>query len=217
VLPAPVADVVASGRQNDVPTLTGATTGELGGFGPSGPVTKVAFVARARQQYGVMADEFLQRYPADTDEAATAAQDQSSRDSALVSMYLWARQRARTAKTPAYTYLWDHTLPGPDAARFRAFHSSEVPYFMNALALSDRPFTAADHAIADTMSSYVANFAKAADPNGAGLPPWDPVGETPLVMEVGDSPGPVPVASTPARFAFFEKWLTSPLPAASKP
>jgi len=209
VLPAAAREIVAQGGQNDVPTLTGANTGELGGLiRPQDPVTLDSFVKRARQQYGAAAEELLRLYPAETDEQAAAAQAESSRDQALVSMYLWARERAKTARTKAYTYLWDHALPGPDAARFGAFHSSEVPYVLNTLYTSDRPFTEADRKIAEMMSSYWANFAAAGDPNGRGLPRWDPVGDRREVMEVGDKTGPVPLAGSPAKFAFFEKFLT---------
>jgi para-nitrobenzyl esterase len=211
LLTAPVARIVAEGKQNDVPTLTGANAGELGGLsGQQTAVTVDSFVKRAMQQYGALADEFLKLYPAATDEQAATAQAQSSRDQALVSMYLWAKQRARTARTRAFTYLWDHAIPGPDAARYGAFHTSEVPYFMNTLGMSDRPFTEADHKIADMMSSYIANFVKTGDPNGKALPRWDPVGDRPEVMEVGDKTGPVPLAGDAAKYAFFEKFLTTP-------
>jgi para-nitrobenzyl esterase len=156
-----------------------------------------------------MSDEFLQLFPAATDEQAASALAESSREQALVSMYLWARERAKTSGTPAYTYLWNHALPGPDAARFGAFHSSEVPYVLNTLSMSDRPFADADRQIAGMMSSYWANFAAAGDPNGKGLPKWDPVSDRHEVMEVGDNTGPVPLADTAARFAFFEKYLMS--------
>jgi carboxylesterase type B len=210
VLPAPIRDIVAQGKQHDVPTLTGANVGELGGLTASqGAVTVETFVTRARQQYGAMADEFLQLYPASTDEQAAAAQRLSSRELALVSTYLWARERAKTSRTNAYTYLWDHTLPGPDAPRFGAFHTSEVPYVLNTLYMSDRPFTDADRQIAGMMSSYWANFAATGDPNGPGLPRWEPVGDRPEVMEVGDRTGPVPLAESASRIAFLEKFLLS--------
>lgn len=60
------------------------------------------------------------------------------------STYLWSLNRAETAKTKVYTYFWGHIMPGPDA----------------------------DLKIADTISSYWANFIPTGDPNGKGLPHW---------------------------------------------
>jgi para-nitrobenzyl esterase len=196
--------------QNDVVTLTGANVGELGGLGPPpAPMTAEKFKNQARQHYGAAADEFLKLYPADTDEAARIAQAQSVRDQALVSMYLWARERSKTARTKVYEYLWDHALPGPDAERYGAFHSSEVPYVMNTQNMSDRPFADADRKIAGMMSSYWANFAATGDPNGKGLAAWPAVGDKPEIMEVGDKTGLVPVAGSEAKVKFFEAFLTN--------
>ena len=47
---------------------------------------------------------------------------------------------ARRARK-VFTYFWDHPLPGPDVETYGAFHTSEVPYVMNTLAMSKRPFT----------------------------------------------------------------------------
>jgi para-nitrobenzyl esterase len=207
-LPAPAIEVIAHGKQNDVVTLTGANAGELGGLGPpQAPVTAASFAQQALQRYGEAAIEFLKLYPAKTDEEAKTAQSQSTRDQALVSMYLWAKVRAKTGKTKVYEYLWDHTLPGPDAARFGAFHTSEVPYVLNTLYMSDRPFTDADRKIADEMSSYWANFAATGDPNGKGLPRWLAIGDEPKIMEVGDKMEPIAVAGNDAKFAFFKNYL----------
>ena len=119
---------------------------------------------------GDLADEFLSLYPSATDEQARLVQNESSWDQARVSIYLWAMNRARTAKTKAFTYFWDHPLPGPEVDKCGAFHTSEVPYVMNALGMSDRPFTDQDRRIADTLASCWANFIKTGDPNGPGLP-----------------------------------------------
>jgi para-nitrobenzyl esterase len=216
VLPASVADVFASGKQNDVPTLTGANKHE-GGATPHPEITADAFQKQARQRFGDLADEFLALYPSATDEQARLVQNESSWDQARVSMYLWAMNRARTAKTKAYTYFWDHPLPGPDVEKYGAFHTSEVPYVMNALAMSNRPFTDQDRRIADTLSSYWANFIKTGDPNGPGLPNWPAVAKAPaMTMEIGDKNAPIPVAGLPGRLAFFEKFFGRQRPAGTR-
>jgi para-nitrobenzyl esterase len=203
-------EAIRAGKQHDVPTLTGGNLGELGGLsGGRGPATADAFRAQAQQRFGEKAADFLKLYPAANDAEAAASQEQSTRDQAMVAQYLWARERAKTAKTKAFEYLWEHALPGPDAAKYGAFHTSEVPYVLNTLYMSDRPFTDADRKIADMMSSYWANFAANGDPNGKGLVRWDAVGEKPVVMELGDKTGPVPVAGSPEKVRFFEEFLTA--------
>ena len=85
---------------------------------------------------------------------------------------------------------------------------------MNTLAMSTRPFTDADRGIADWFSTYVANFIRSGDPNGAGLPAWPAVSTDPaLTMQVGDTFAPIPVASSAARLAFFEKHFARQAPA----
>ncbi len=97
---------------------------------------------------------------------------------------------------------------GPRSRRFGAFHTAEVPYVLNTLTRSDRPFTAADRRIAATLSSYWANFATTGDPNGTGLPRWPEVdAATAMTMEVGDAFRPIPVAGSAAKLAFATRTL----------
>jgi carboxylesterase type B len=215
VLPAPVAEAFAQGKQNDVPTLTGVNRDE-NGASPRAEVTLEGFQKQARTRYAELAEEFLALYPAATDEQARAAQNESARDQARVSMYLWAMNRARTASTKAFTYFWTQPLPGPDVEKYGAFHSSELLYVMNTLAMSDRPFAEADRALADLASSYWANFIATGDPNGRTLPYWAAAGrDSPTTMVIGDEPGPIPVASTGDRLAFFEKFYSRARPPVS--
>ena len=208
-LPASVAEIFAQGRQNDVPELTGCNRGE-GGATPHPEITADAFRSQARERYGDLADEFLRLYPASGDEQARTAQNESSWDQERVAMYLWAMNRGRTARAKAYTYFWDHALPGPDMEKYRAFHTSEVPYVLNSLGMSDRLFAEADRGIAEMMSSYWANFAATGDPNGKGLPYWPSVSEKPgFTMELGDKPGIIPVAGSPVKQKLFENYFAN--------
>ena len=62
---------------------------------------------------------------------------------------------------PLYLYLWAHPLPGPDAARYRAFHSSELIYMFGSFAAApQRTFTERDRAISERMLDYWANFVR---------------------------------------------------------
>jgi carboxylesterase type B len=96
-------------------------------------------------------------------------------------------------------------MPGPDVEVYGAFHTSDIPYFMDTLAKSDRPWEASDK-IADMLSSYWVNFATTGDPNGKDLPRWSPVGDSPMTMELGDKPGAIPVASS-VDYSFLRDWL----------
>src|SRR5436190_11853526 len=206
-LPAAVREVFAAGKQNDVPTLTGINADE-GGAVPHPTATLESFQRDARQRYGANADEFLKLYPSATDEEARRAQNDSARDRARATLYRWALDRAKTARTSAFTYFWTHTLPGPDADQYGAFHTSEVPYLLNTRPVSSRPFAAEEYQIAATLSSYWANFAATGNPNGKGLPAWPAVSpDARRTMAVGDDFRPVPLAATPARIEFFLRIL----------
>lgn len=207
-LPATVNEIFAQGKQNDVPTITGANADE-GGASPQPTTTAQDFERQARQRYGEAADEFLKLYPAATDEAAKLAQNQSARDVARTSLYMWAITRSKTAKTKVFTYFWNHPLPGPDVARYGAFHTSEVPYVLNTLEQSDRPFTDVDRKVADLLSSYWVNFATTGDPNGKGLPAWPAAdGKSWMTMELTERPHAIPVADSPTKQAFLERTVS---------
>jgi para-nitrobenzyl esterase len=99
-------------------------------------------------------------------------------------------------------------VPGPESGTWGAFHTSDVPYEMNALKLSDRIFTEADYKIADMMSSYWANFIATGNPNGKGLPQWQSVTESPgMTMELGDNSHSISATGSKEKLEFFEKFL----------
>jgi carboxylesterase type B len=202
-------EAIREGKQNDVPTIAGGNRDE-GGTEAHMEMDLDSFQKLVHTRYAEFADEFLKLYPAATPEEAGKAIQQAAWDQNRVALYLWVKERAATAKTKVYTYFWDHPLPGPDVAKYGAFHTSEIPYVMNSLSMSDRPFTEADRRIADAVSSYWANFIKTGDPNGPGLPQWfSPLDRPWTVNEIGDKNGPIPVASSEQRQQFMVKYLTS--------
>jgi para-nitrobenzyl esterase len=217
VLPEPIGQIFAESKQNDVPTLTGCNKEDLGGASMKPTATAESF-QKAAQRYGDLAPEFLKLYPAANDEQAHAAQNESAVDTMRASMYVWAVNRGKTAKTKAYTYFWEHTMPGPDAAQYGAFHTSEVPYAMNTLDMSNRPFTAEDHKIADAVSSYFVNFIRTGDPNGKGLAHWPSTAEEPgKTMEIGDRYQAIGVTGSTEKLALFEAFFSKPPPAPAAP
>ena len=82
--------------------------------------------------------------------------------------------KARNKDLNVYTFYFNHAPPGRNSEFYGSFHSSDLWYFFNSLRNQpgQRSWTDADFRMADIMSSYLANFVKSGDPNGASLPKW---------------------------------------------
>lgn len=83
----------------------------------------------------------------------------------------WCENQLRLGCTPARLYFFNRKLPGDQSG---AFHSSELWYEFETLPRCWRPWEACDWELARAVSGYWANFAKCGDPNGDGLPRWEP-------------------------------------------
>lgn len=84
----------------------------------------------------------------------------------------------------AYIYCFDLDAPGDNNG---AFHSSDLRYVFETLDGSWRPYGERDREAARELASYIANFARGGDPNGAGLPVWNAAGGAPTapVLKIG--------------------------------
>ena len=171
VLPHPVSQIFAEGRQNNVAVITGWNADES--FVMSYK-KKDAYVDAIKKQYGADADEVLKYYPGKTDEEAARSQVKMSRDQIFaMSGFKWITLQSLQGKAPIYAYNFNRKLPAtPDYVKYGAFHTGEVAYVMDDLKFLNRSWEPADQPLATLMSSYWVNFMKTGDPNGKGLPKW---------------------------------------------
>ena len=149
---------------------------DMGSGGATAINSLAAYTAWVKQIFGARADALLGLYPAKTDAEAASAYHDLRRDIVLATQRAWVQTAAR--KSPAYLYRFSHIPPHPAGngnnppAPIGALHSSEIMYVFNTLRVKDYPWTDIDRRVADMLSSYWTNFAKASSPNGPGLASW---------------------------------------------
>ncbi len=92
---------------------------------------------------------------------------------------LIAMKQAEEGRVPAYIYFFDTYIPGHDIYNFVKdgvpFHSSDLWYVFGTLNRCWRDFDGRHYDLSNKMTKYWTNFAKCGNPNGDGLPEWQPV------------------------------------------
>ena len=212
----------SQGRQQPIDVLVGSNKDE-GTF--AGGTTAGAWTTRVRQRWGDLADQYLNLYPAGSDEEATRSSQAAFRDELAWHMRHYASLQAKRGNR-AYWYFFTHEPPYAPAARnLGTAHAAEIPYIFNNLA-EPRLFPDAsspelssssesERALADRMSSYWVNFARTGDPNGKGLAPWPAFAEATAGKPAfgGASPDPMIIgeikeAPDPQRLAIYDRLYT---------
>src|SRR3981189_1714467 len=191
----------AQRRQQPVDVLVGSNKDE-GSF--AGNTTATAWTNRARQRWGDLTDDYLNVYPAGTDEEATRSSQMAFRDELAWHMRLYANLQAKRGAR-AYWYFFTHEPPyASDARNPKATHAVEIPYVFNNLR-APRVYpdasspelgsaSASERALAERVSSYWVNFGRTGDPNGSGLPPWpvfrDASAPPMIIGDIKETPSP---------------------------
>ncbi|HEX4605545.1 MAG TPA: carboxylesterase/lipase family protein [Candidatus Angelobacter sp.] len=188
VLPQDIASIFAQGKQNDVPLIVGYNADEGTTLAPQAANLKATmFMAGIYQRYGSFADQMLKIYPAASDEQAVASFYSAYRDQVFGwEMRTWARLSTKTGHQPAYLYYFSRRPPGPQSAKLRAFHASEIAYVFGNF-VWPFPWQDADKKLSDAVTSYWVNFAATGNPNGGSLPKWPAYGpKDDQALEFGD-------------------------------
>jgi para-nitrobenzyl esterase len=206
-----VYNILSEGKQNDVPLLMGWNANE-GNFG--GPLQNADnFRQQAKDKYGEKADEFLKMYPSGTD--AEAEQSQlilSGLQTFGIQAYAWMNLQNKTGKSSVYLYHFERAVPNTKEQKpYGAFHTGEVPYAYNNLSMSTRPWEKTDFELAETMSSFWANFAATGNPNGPKLPEWSPCSSKNLKAMILAEKTEMKELPQKTGLDFIEKFYTSKL------
>jgi para-nitrobenzyl esterase len=161
-----------AGRQARVPLLIGSNSADFVGF--ISAETKEALFS----QFGAGKAEATLAYdPSGTTELRTLL-TMAGTDRVQAEPARFAAKAFVAKGTPAYVYRFSY-VPASLREQWKngVPHGAEVPYAFATLGASQGPFptptpTAEDQAVARMVNTYWANFAKAGDPNGPGLPKW---------------------------------------------
>ena len=215
VFPDTVYNIFAAGRQHDVPVIVGSNADEMSILGgAAGADTLEQYRESIRDEYGEHADAFFETFPANTDEQAQQARVASGTDATFGwEMRTWARMM-ETVSSPAYLYFFSRIPPAPDADRYGAYHTAEIPYVFDNFGVSPHPYanrdyTDTDRRLSDILASYWVNMAATGNPNSEGLPDWpayDP--EADAALHIGDTIG-VEAGIRKERLDFFDRYYAA--------
>lgn len=196
-------NTLTKGLAHQVPVLTGNTKDESGAtYGLN--ISLSTYLSDLNSTYnGTWINRFLSAYPANDSITASGAYNSQWTDRSKIGTWLWSQLWASNSTEPVYNYIWDHAPPNQTQG---AYHESEIYYVLNNLYANDKPWTADDYVIADTMNAYWVNFIKNGDPNGEGLVQWNAASEEPLVQEVGNEFREARVGSD-EKVALYEEWF----------
>jgi para-nitrobenzyl esterase len=208
-------EVLQSHKGLDVNVMSGMVTGDSLLFGSfltgasalnpqaSDPTTREEYEKAARDKLGELSDQFLACYPASTDDDVTAAITQSNVDANNAMQLLNAKERKLNGDANVFVYYFSHVMPGPEAEMMGAFHTADVPYFINHFSEARAEYWQdVDYELGDAMSDYLVNFAATGDVNGATVTTWNAyAGEGDYsYMELGDEVAEQSMADDVAAF-----------------
>ncbi len=155
-------------RQMRVPLIIGANSADFVGF--ISAETKEALFS----QFGERKAEAIAAYDPDGSAELRTLLVMAGTDRVQTEPARFTASAFIANGAPAYVYRFSY-IPASMRERWRngVPHGAEIPYAFDTLSADARATPAPqDQAVARTVNTYWANFAKTGDPNGPGLPKW---------------------------------------------
>lgn len=215
--------ILAAGGGADVPIIASFTHDEAN-IALKGAKTIAEYRARAREVFGVAADEFLSLYPVADDAAiAATAQDAANDAAGLLNSRTCAELQAQHHTSASYITVFSRKhpyVPGvqiadQDPATIGAYHTAEVPYYFGTqdaynLFRPTRAWATWDRELSDTLTASLMAFAETGNPSTpkAQWPAWSASDER--YLEFGDTIRPLTIDAK--RMAFMTKYRPAPAP-----
>jgi para-nitrobenzyl esterase len=189
-LPKTPVEIFEAGEQAHVPLLVGWNSAEIpyqaftGGDMP----TPENYAKKVKQQFPDNADDVLKLYPGTTQEEVIKSATALASDRFIVySTWKWADLQSKTGEKAVYRYIFSTPRPSEvkptdnanankmPKALVGASHASEIEFAMGNLESNKvYAWTPYNYKVSALMENYFANFIKTGNPNGKGLPKWEP-------------------------------------------
>lgn len=184
LLPASPEEIFSSGKEMHVPLLAGWNSAEVDYRALLGTDSATADnYKKAIEKYGNSnAGNILSLYPAATDADVKQVATQLASDRFIVfATWKFANMQNKTSGQPVYRYIFATKRPAmangdPNNRQMGAAHASEIEFALGNLSTNHvYAWTPDDYKVSGTMENYFANFIKTGNPNGNGLPTWEPL------------------------------------------
>ena len=173
---------------NDINYIAGFVDSDNMLFSFIEPNSKEEYISDIKNFFGENSEDALKVYPPAENFTFANNGEKFEKVKTIVNDFLsadsisLAKAREKAGNKNTWLLIFKHVMPGPEAWIWRAFHTSEVPYFLKHFSdLRKDLWRKEDYEVGDILCERLVNFAKTGDPNSSSLPEWD----TGIVYKIG--------------------------------